>query len=327
MKRCAVFFNFLVRSTRGPDLSDKIKARRASIRDVLDPNPRVLMAPQLPSTRMKGFAPTRGYSRQQNCPPMKTFRFLPLFLASLFVATIQAADEILSGTPVAPATLTAATALLENTTCKIHRTTPVRYPVSLMREGIAQGEARVLINIDANGQLTESMVLAYTQKPFADAALAAIGEWRYEAARYGGETVGTVADITFRFEIDGVLLVERVGVPHFQQNDAFGSAYIYKPHGLRTLDGIPTPIQVTQPIYPKEWIDQGLRGSVIVDFYIDETGAVRMTSVASTAQPLLAAAAAAAVREWRFAPPLRKGRPVLAHCQQVFRFEPEAPKP
>lgn len=254
---------------------------------------------------------------------MKTLRFLPLLLTSLLVPAANAASEM---TPATPATSTGTT-IPADITCKIHRTTPVRYPVSLMREGISHGEARVLINIDAEGHLTESMVLAYTQKPFADAALAAIGEWRYEAARYGGETVGTVADITFRFEIDGVLLVERIGIPHFPQNDTFGPAYAYKPHGLRTLDRIPTPIHITQPIYPKEWIDQGLRGNVTVDFYIDETGAVRMPSVTSTQNPMLAAAAAAAVREWRFAPPLHKRRPVLAHCQQVFKFEPEAPKP
>jgi TonB family protein len=252
---------------------------------------------------------------------MKTFRFL-LLLASLAALSARAADA-----PAPAASTPAATAVVSGTIpCKIHRTTPVRYPVSLMREGISHGEARVLINIDANGRLTESMVLAYTQKPFADAAMSAISEWRYEAARIDGETVGTVADITFRFEVDGVLLVERIGIPHFPQNDTFDPAYIYKPHGLRTLDGIPTPIQVTQPIYPKEWIDQGMRGNVLVDFYIDETGAVRMPSVASTQHPYLAAAAAAAVREWRFAPPLRKGRPVLAHCQQIFKFEPETPK-
>lgn len=245
---------------------------------------------------------------------MKNHCFLTLLLVSLLFTTVRAADQT---APVVPA----------NANCKIHRTSPVRYPVSLMREGISYGEARVLINIDSQGKLTETMVLAYTHKPFADAALAAVSEWRYEAARLDGETVGTVADVTFRFEIDGVLLVERVGVPHFAQNEPFDSKYTYKPHGLRTLDRIPTPIQVTQPIYPKEWIDQGLRGDVVVDFYIDETGAVRMPSVASTQNPLLAAAAAASVREWRFAPPLRKGRPVLAHCQQIFKFEPSSATP
>lgn len=253
---------------------------------------------------------------------MKTFRSLSLLIASLLVAAAYAGDA--TTTIIPPPNPAGAIEVI--IPCKIHRTTPVRYPIALMREGISNGEARILINIDSNGQLTESMVLGYTQKPFADAALAAIGEWRYEASRYGNETVGTVADITFRFEIDGVLLVERIGVPRFSQSDSFGPAYIYKPHGLRTLDSIPTPIQVTQPIYPKEWIEKGLRGSVIVDFYIDETGAVRMPSVTSPQNPALASAAAAAVREWHFAPPLHKGRPVLAHCQQVFKFEPQAEK-
>ena len=250
---------------------------------------------------------------------MKTRLLLSLlpaiFAACLFPLSAHATDDSASG------------GISVVTPCKINRTKPIDYPLSLLRSGISHGEARILVSIDADGRLTESMVLGYTHKPFADAALDALAIWRFEPARLNGDPVGTVADITFRFEVNGILLVERVGVPQFTPGDTFGRDYIYHPHGLRSLDAIPTPVHVTQPVYPKEWIDQGLRGTVTVDFYIDETGAVRMPSVSSTENPLLAAAASAAVREWKFAPPQRKGRPVLAHCQQVFKFEPASPQP
>jgi TonB family protein len=242
---------------------------------------------------------------------MKTQRLFTAVLALLASAPGYAAEQT-------PAT---ATAPSSDVACKIHRTTAISYPVSLMRDGVVRGEARILANIDDKGKLIETLVLAYTHEPFAHAAITALREWRYEPARLNGETVGTVADISFRFEIDGILLVERKGIPVFtQQRDPFDDHFVYKPHGLRTLDGIPTPIHVTQPVYPKEWVDQGIGGSVTVNFYIDETGAVRMPAVDSTANPFLASAAAAAVREWKFSPPLRKGRPVLAHCQQIFTF-------
>ena len=258
---------------------------------------------------------------------MKPHRLFRPLLACLLTAASAGAAEKSLVTPVSAAAAVSAETEIADHPFKIHRTEPVRYPVPLLREGISNGEARLLINIDSTGRLTETMVLAYTHKPFADAALAAVAAWRYEPARYHGENVGTVADITFRFEVDGVLLVERVGAPQHAQTDVFGPAYIYHPHGLRTLDGIPTPVHIAQPIYPQAWLEKGLRGDVVVDFYIDESGAVRMPSVQTADNPLLAAAATAAVREWRFAPPLRKGRPVLAHCQQVFKFAPESAAP
>ncbi len=245
---------------------------------------------------------------------------LPLLLASPLPPLLHAADQ-----PAPAASETGAVEVI--TPGKIVRTKPIDYPLALMRSGISHGEARILVNIDADGRLIESMILGYTHKPFATSALEALNIWKFEPARLNGEPVGTVADITFRFEVDGILLVERIGVPQFTPADTFGRDYAYRPHGLRSLDAIPTPLHVTQPVYPKEWIDQGLRGTVTVDFYIDETGAVRMPSVSTAQNPLLAAAAANAVREWKFSPPLHKGRPVLAHCQQLFKFEPETPRP
>jgi TonB family protein len=257
---------------------------------------------------------------------MKTrhpFRLIPLLAVSLLTPFACAADQ--PATPTATASETGGLSII--TPCKVKRTQPIDYPLALLRSGISHGEARVLANIDADGRLTESMILGYTHKPFATSALAALAVWKFEPARINGEPVGTVADITFRFEVDGILLVERVGVPQYTPGDTYGRDYTYHPHGLRSLDAIPTPLHVTQPIYPKEWIDQGLRGTIAIDFYIDETGTVRMPSVSATQNPLLAAAASAAVREWKFSPPQHKGRPVLAHCQQVFKFEPESPKP
>jgi TonB family protein len=260
---------------------------------------------------------------------MKTrlsLHLLPLLFASLLAPKAQSADQTPppATTPAAPADAGAISVI---TPCKIKRTQPIDYPLALLRDGISHGEARVLASIDADGRLTEFMILGYTHKPFADSALEALAIWKFEPARVNGEPVGTVADITFRFEVNGILLVERVGVPQYTPGDTYGRDYAYRPHGLRSLDAIPNPLHIAQPIYPKEWIDQGHRGTVTVDFYIDETGAVRMPSVSATQNPLLAAAASAAVREWKFTPPQHKGRPVLAHCQQVFKFEPESPKP
>jgi TonB family protein len=63
---------------------------------------------------------------------------------------------------------------------------------------------------------------------------------------------------------------------------------------------------------------------VTVEFYIDEQGRVRMAAVPrEAADDIYSAAAVAAVEQWRFEPPLRKGKPVLVLVEQLFRFRPK----
>jgi|GEM_PF-427780 TonB family protein len=257
-----------------------------------------------------------------NSSPVKTFSQLSPLLLGLLLAfhPAQAADtppdlSLTGSDPVSKITVTS----------KIHRTQAVRYPLMLLRDGISHGDVRLLININDKGEIADTLPVAYTHDLFLEAALEAVRQWSYEPARMNGEPVGTVVEISFRFEVSGVLVVERSGIPDISQREIFGDIYVYRPTPMRSLDRIPTPLHVIQPVYPQEWQDKGVKGRVMIDFYIDEKGTVRMPSVTAAENPLLAAAAAAAVRDWHFAPPTRKGRPVLVHCQQYFKFEPQKP--
>ncbi len=239
---------------------------------------------------------------------MKIIPVTILLAACMLATSMRGANEQSFGAPMVPG--------------KIHRTDNVIYPVTLLRDGVSQGEVRILVNIDSTGALVDVLPIAYTHEAFLQSATRAIRKWSYEPARLNDEPIGAVYDLSFRFEVSGILVVERTG-PVPPPRDLYGEVFVYKSHGVRSLDRIPTPLQVAQPVYPQEWIDQGVRGNVTVDFYIDETGTVRMPSLVASAHPLLGASAVAAVSEWRFAPPLRRGRPVLVHCQQVISFAPE----
>ena len=90
---------------------------------------------------------------------------------------------------------------------------------------------------------------------------------------------------------------------------------------MKRLDRTPAPTHVVPPVYPQEWSDRGIAGAATVEFFIDETGQARIPFVIAADQPLLGAAAVAAVMQWRFEPPLRNGNPVLVRAQQVFTFD------
>jgi len=207
---------------------------------------------------------------------------------------------------------------------KILQTVDPIFPYRFQELGVTNGEARVAINTDATGKLVEWLVVGYTRLEFADAAVEAIKQWKFEPARLRGEPVGTTVELLFYYEARGVVVstvnpVDRV--------DAFisriiGEHYVYQPCSLRELDRIPTPIVTVKPQYPGELADKGVKGKVTVDFYIDETGAVRLPAVSVKDNGELTALAVEALRQWKFEPPTRNGRPILVKASQVFNFGP-----
>ncbi|MFT3868154.1 MAG: energy transducer TonB [Nibricoccus sp.] len=201
---------------------------------------------------------------------------------------------------------------------KIVQTTPPIYPIRMLNDGISSGAARVVLHIDSTGKLIDSLVVAYTRRPFADEVLRVIKKWKFEPAYDNGEPIETVLELTFNFEVNGVLLVQRFGVDTTILELDHG--YEYQACSLKKLDSIPTPVSIVSPTYPKEWVDQGIIGKVVIDFYIDETGKVRFPAAPAGSDPRLAGIAVAAVSKWQFAPPTRKGQPVLVHAQQSFDF-------
>lgn len=206
--------------------------------------------------------------------------------------------------------------------CKIQQRSRIVFPYRALVDGVIHGEAVLMLDVDRMGQLTDVLVIAYTRPEFADAATDAVHQWRFTPAQIGGEPVGSTITLNAKFEVNGVLAyVKPLGVS--EPEPRMDERYEYHAYALEALDRVPAALQRPGPLYLKEWIKDGRRGAVTVEFFIDEKGRVRFPRVLNQADDYLGAAALDAVRQWRFAPPLRKGRPVLARVSQVFNFEPE----
>lgn len=205
---------------------------------------------------------------------------------------------------------------------KIHRTVPLVFPVRMLREGVKHGKARVLLNINSEGALEDSLVVGYTHAAFAEVATNTVKQWRFEAARSRGEPVGAVVDLNVIFEATGVIAVEKPVTPGI--GDPQADDDVYQPYPLKALDGTPLLLRDHQvkPAYPQELIAKGVTEKITVDFYIDENGMPRMPTIASGNNPYLRASSLTAIRQWRFEPPTYHGKPVLARVQQIFDFSP-----
>lgn len=208
---------------------------------------------------------------------------------------------------------------------KIIQTGEAAFPLSLRLSSVLEGEAWVAINIDIEGKLVDYLVTGYSRKEFADSAVEALKRWEYKPARLNGESWPSIQEIHFSFSRTGVV-VDMLGFEALgaRLDELIQGMYVYRTYALRELDRIPTPIEVVSPISPKLTAQQGPR-SVTVEFYISEDGRVRLPAVKRhEADDIYAASAMAAVKQWRFEPPLHKGRPVLVLARQQFNFVPEA---
>lgn len=247
-----------------------------------------------------------------------THSTMKLTLVPLFAATLTLATSAFAQQPVAPA---AADASLE-----IVQTEPVRFPFALEQLGLLQGEAWLALSVDAEGRLQDVLVTGYTRREFADEAAEALRRWHYKPAKVHGETVPVVREIHFTFTRTGVVVDNISGLDMLAREvDRFNrNQPAYRARTLKELDHIPVPITVVQPSYP-ETVAEGKTVAVTVEFYIDETGAVRLPAVLERTSSELAYRALEAVRAWKFEPPVRNGKPVLVLTRQEFHFMP--PKP
>ena len=87
-------------------------------------------------------------------------------------------------------------------------------------------------------------------------------------------------------------------------------------------DANPQPLVGPAPEYPKALRKSGVKGEAVVKMHITARGVVEEPVVESASDSAFGEAAVAAVRQWRFLPKVKAGRPVEAVAKMPFEFEP-----
>jgi len=239
-------------------------------------------------------------------PTMKT-TYLPMICSALWLALPAAAQP--AGNPA------------DQSRLKIVQTEEVMFPLVLQNSAVMNGNASVAIDVDEHGRLTDVLMTGCSRKEFADAAIKALRQWEFSPPRLNGQAWASVQELRFDFSRTGVV-VSMTGMDLItsQMDELLKGRLVYRTWSLRELDRIPTPVKVVTPLAPALAANQA-RHSLVVEFYIDEEGRVRMPSVSrDDAGTAFAASALDAVKQWRFEPPLVRGRPVLVLARQEFNF-------
>jgi TonB family protein len=211
---------------------------------------------------------------------------------SAFPLTREAAGEPDSGkAPVSVKADDAAAAL-------VHKVQP-SYPAKAKEAGI-QGTVELSIRIDKTGQVSEVKVLK-GDPLLADAAAAAVKQWRYKPVEVEGKPVEALATVTVNFVLANEAAPTRPAHPI--------------PAGVTP----PKVIDKVTPTYPAEAKEKQIQGEVVVKAKISETGVV--TSAEAISGPeLLQQAAVDAVKQWRFDPAVKDGKPIAVNSDIEIKF-------
>jgi TonB family protein len=199
------------------------------------------------------------------------------------------------------------------------------YPASLNRIGITNGFAAIAFSVDAEGKLVDYLPIAYTHEEFFRSSVAALTRWQFEPARAAGQPRAVVSQMTFNYESSGNVVEMTVGDDiHAQYNRMRPTVEVFRVSKLNELDQIPVPVNIVRPGYPEAFLGSDLEGAATIEFYIDESGDVRLPVVIDQSASEFAGAAIQAVRQWKFEPPMKDGKPVSAIAKQRFHFKPSS---
>ncbi len=205
----------------------------------------------------------------------------------------------------------------------ITQTEPAAFPPDLAAQGFTRGWARVLVAVDEEGRLADTLVIGHSHPRFAEVAVAALAKWQFRPAhgRAGPILSVTALNFVFRNEGQGASVT---AVPVADDGEDLTPPPLPTAISLLVrfsdLDRLPTPIHLVSPAYSDEDARRNAGKRVVVDFYIDETGKVRMPTLAYADDLAVARRALAAVAEWRFLPPKYQDRPVVTRASQTFKF-------
>ena len=196
----------------------------------------------------------------------------------------------------------------------------VTYPESARAEDV-EGQVVVQFVVDEQGGVVDPVVLRSPDDRLSEAAISAVRQARFRPGQQRGEAVRVRFAVPITFRLDGEAAPPR-------------PARSFRAGPETTDDGTPIfEVAEVQPrligglaelqervVYPADARAEGVEGQVVVQFVIDEGGAVVDPVVLRSPDDRLAEAALAAVRQARFEPGMQRGEPVKVRFAVPITF-------
>ncbi len=176
------------------------------------------------------------------------------------------------------------------------------------------GSCEAEFTIDAQGFPREIAILNATYPEFGAAFTAAIEAWAFKPAQNEQGPVAVRLRAVHGFDQRSDVAEFRLGTLLKAGADGIGG-----PAGLeRKLQ----PLWRGFPVYPQALLERRPSGEALIEFIIDRGGRARLPLVVSATDDAFGWAAAAAVSQWVFEPPVRNGQPTDVRVRIPVGFKP-----
>ena len=213
----------------------------------------------------------------------------------------------------------------------------VEFPSRGRFESVFDGRAAVGVMVDAEGNATDFLVIRYSKAYFAEEVMIAIRNEQFTPRKIRGVAVPGRFYVVRAFSLSvqnpidpnqpgtvSMNPMEQMGLRSDRIANKDGPPLIYKAHGEHEIDGhILKVAAVAAPLIPVGCeIPAGQTLKIVVIFYVDGGGDVRLPNVDSDASPLLIPNVIKTVAGWKFERPTIKGKPVLVFTNRTLILEP-----
>lgn len=198
----------------------------------------------------------------------------------------------------------------------------IAYPAQLSDRIIDAGEAQVMLHISPEGKLVDWFVVGFSHPLFAKAVLDSLPGWQFQPGRRGERSVDARMELKVSFV--------GAGAVNFVHNDMetgnrrklyVGEEAVWKQ--VCKKDELDRPLELaveTAPMPPEQLGAGDKGGKVVVDYFIDTDGRVRMPIVITSDDEGFTRSVLIALSDWRYEVPTRGGFPVLVRECREFTF-------
>lgn len=191
------------------------------------------------------------------------------------------------------------------------------YPYELLKAK-KKGKASAVIMVGEDGKVWMTKVAEATDPAFGMALQAACDMFSFDPAVKDGKPVMAYVKNEQEFSPGGDLV----------SSDDAAMLRLEEKHperivGADKLDTALRPISQRAPVFPGTLKETAKKGEAMVEFLVDEKGAVRLPRVVSASAPEFGYAAVQALAAWRFDPPKAGGKGAVVRVRVPFKFKLE----
>lgn len=187
----------------------------------------------------------------------------------------------------------------------------VDFPTAAIARGVTTGRATVSVLIDADGQPLDFLVTMQTDPAFGQALLEKLQTRTFQPAKLRGRPIPARCGFSYQFETQSASTTSSFSATSLRNPQSKLKPFSEAVAEAR-LDRRLELIGGNAPTLPPGVALPGNKPvKVLVSFFVDETGQVRVPQVESAPAPELVAPVVAALSTWTCKPPVAGRKPAL----------------